>query len=361
MISFIWTASSTWDEPMPLSPTHGGAETFTLGQCRELDRRGVANRIVTFRMGTADGREFSPDVTFADYPSPQELGRLDDPSFLVTEPLDLPADTPPYQILHGLPYVQLSKQHYRRTLSNRRLVTSSRTSARSWAAYLGAPDGTIGVMYPFADRRFCEQPVPERLPGPTRVLFAGRLSVEKGFYTFLEALHFFGGKDFVFTALLAGSLGDEYPLVEPLAKAHPMLRILPAQSRRQMAELLVTQDVLVMPSHGALRAESFGTLSVEAQHAGCRVVASDLGGLPETDCGGLVLFEPDNPLALARAVRRAGRMGRLTAVEREKAAEQFTVAQSVDQLLAILRSDLPAYVPDRVNNPAPVSALERPK
>jgi D-inositol-3-phosphate glycosyltransferase len=345
MISFVWTASSTWDEPMPLVPSHGGAETFTLGQCRECDRRGVANRIVTFRLGAADGREFSPDVTFADYASPQELGRLEDPTVLVTEPLDLPADTPPYQMLHGLPYVQLSKQHYRRTLSYRRLLTPSHASARLWADYLGAPVDTIGVMHPFADRCFGEQPVPEREPGPTRVLFAGRLSLEKGFYTFLEALHFFVGKDYAFTALLAGSRGDEYPLVEPLAKAHPMLTTLPERSPREMAELLVTQDVLVIPSRGAVRPESFGTLSVEAQHAGCRVVASDLAGLPETDCGGLVLFESDNPVALARAIRRAARMGRLTAGEREKAADRFTVGQSVDQLLAILSSDFPAYVP----------------
>jgi D-inositol-3-phosphate glycosyltransferase len=345
MISFIWTFSFAWTEPMPLVPTHGGAERYTIGQCRELDRRGLANRIVTFRMGTADGREFSPDVTFVDYPSAQDLSQLDDRSFLVCEPLDLSSDRPPYQILHGAPSPRRSRQYHRDAYRMRRLITPRRAAGRMWADYLGVPADTIGVMYPFADRCFGAQPVPERAPGPPRVLFAGRLGVEKGIYTLLEALHYFVGRDFVFTVLLAGALGDEYRLVEPLVKAHPMVQTLPARSHPELAELLVTQDVLVMPSRAAVRFEPFGMLSVEAQHAGCRVVASDLGGLPETDCGGLVLFQPDNPIALARAIRQAARMGRLTGSERAKVVQQHTVAQSVDQLLDILNSDLPVFDP----------------
>ncbi|KAA2265765.1 glycosyltransferase family 4 protein [Solihabitans fulvus] len=345
MISFVWTASSTWDDPLPVVPSQGGTEMVTLGQCRELDRRGIANRIVTFRMGTDDGRGHSPDVRFEAYASVRELGRLDGRSLLVTEPLDAPADQPPFQILHGRPYVHLSRQHYRTALANRRLIAPSRAAARMWADHLGASPDTIAVMYPFADRAFGVRPLPPREPGPVRVLFAGRLSVEKGVYSFLETLHYFYGKDFVFTVVLAGALGNEYPLVEPLLKANLMVRTLPEQTRQQMAELLVTQDVVVMPGHGTLPPEPFGALSVEAQHAGCRVVAGDAGGHPETDCGGLVLFRPGDPIALAHAIRRAGRMGRLTEAEREKAAQRFTVAQSVDQLLEILDGDTPAYQP----------------
>jgi len=200
-------------------------------------------------------------------------------------------------------------------------------------------------MYPFASPHFAEEPVPDREPGPVRVLFASRLSMEKGFYTLLEALHFLAGRDYAVTVLLAGRRGDEYPLIAPLALAHPMIATLPEQTPEGMARLLVTQDVVVMPGHGHTRPESFGMLSVEAQHAGCRVVAGDLGGMPETDCGGLVLSTPDSPVALARAIRRAGRTGRLSTVERARAAERFTVAQSVDRLLALVDADHPAYRP----------------
>jgi len=343
MISFVWTASAIWTEPAPLVPGSGGAETFTLGQCRELNRRGIASQIVTFRMGTADGRELSPDIRFVDYPTPQDLGRLEDPSLLAVEPLDLPATRPPYVILHNPPYASLGRQYYRSALANRRLVATSRAAARMWANHLAVSADTIAVMYPFADVQFGRQPVPERGDGPARVLFAGRLSIGKGFYTFLEALHYLARGDFACTVVLAGAQGDEYPMIEPLAKAHPMLTAVPARTPRQMAELLVTQDVVVMPSHSRAWREPFGTLSVEAQHAGCRVVASDLGGLPETDCGGLHLFEPDNPVALARAVRRAARLGRLVPAERAKAEQRFTVTQSVDQLMAILHGDVPVY------------------
>lgn len=347
MISFVWTPSSFWTPPFPLIPGNGGTETFTLGQARELSRRGIPNQIVTFRLGKEDGRKYSPDVNFVDFEKPEDLGRLDDHVILVTEPLDIQTTKTPYVMLHNPPYIDFSKQFYKHGMTNRKLITNSRASARLWAEYLGTKPSHIGVMHPFANECFGTQPAPERKPGPTRVIFAGRLTVEKGFYTLLEALHFFAReKDFEFTVVLAGKQGVEFPIIEKLVRAHPMLQSVPACTTPQsMAELLVTQDILVMPSHSAMWREPFGILSVEAQHAGCRVVASDLGGLPETDCGGLHLFEPENPVALARAIRHAAKLGRLTPAQRQKAATHFTAEQSVDELLHVLESDIPAYQP----------------
>jgi glycosyltransferase involved in cell wall biosynthesis len=94
-----------------------------------------------------------------------------------------------------------------------------------------------------------------------------------------------------------------------------------------------------MPSSDIYWKEIFGIVSVEAQHAGCRVVASNAGGIPETDCGGLVLVKPDDPQALANGIVRAASLGPLTAAERMYATSQFTVATSVDQLLHILETD----------------------
>jgi D-inositol-3-phosphate glycosyltransferase len=348
MISFVWTPSSFWTPPFPLIPGNGGTETFTLGQARELTRRGIANQIVTFRLGKEDGRKFSPDVNFIDFEKPGDLGRLDDDVILVTEPLDLSTTRVPFVMLHNPPYIDFTKKFYKHGMTGRKLITNSRASARLWAEYLGTKASHIGVMHPFADACFGTQAIPARHGGPTRVLFAGRLTIEKGFYVFLEALHFFAdSKDFEFTVVLAGRQGSEYPIIEKLVRAHPMLHAVPARSTPQaMAELLVTQDIVVMPSHSAMWREPFGILSVEAQHAGCRVVASDLGGLPETDCGGLHVFEPENPVALARTIRLAAKRGRLTPAERKKAATHFTAAQSVDELLEVLKSDIPAYHAD---------------
>lgn len=80
-------------------------------------------------------------------------------------------------------------------------------------------------------------------------------------------------------------------------------------------------------------AEPFGMLSVEAQHSGCRVIASSLGGLPETNCGLLTLVAERNPQALITAIREAIALGISTKQERMVAAGEFTLAKSVDAFL----------------------------
>ncbi len=53
-----------------------------------------------------------------------------------------------------------------------------------------------------------------------------------------------------------------------------------------MAALIASYDIVVLPSNSQYWHETFGIISIEAQlSSGCRVVASDDGGLPETDCG----------------------------------------------------------------------------
>ncbi|HET9411996.1 MAG TPA: glycosyltransferase family 4 protein [Candidatus Saccharimonadales bacterium] len=347
MISFVWTPSSFWEKPLPVIPGNGGTETFTLGQLRELGRCGVDAQIITFRMGKNDGREFSPDVSFVDYPQSTDLACLEGEVLLVSEPLRIPTKKVPHMILHNPPYITQTKQFYKQHFKGHKLITNSQASASLWADYLGIGQNSLGVMYPFADAAFGKVVPKERPTDKVRVLFAGRLTPDKGFYTLLEALHFFADdRDIEFTVVLVGDQDKEFLLVEPLVRAHPLLQAVPARRTAQdMAQLLSEYDVVVMPSHSVLWKESFGILSVEAQHAGCQVVASNLGGLPETDCGGLTLFEPDNPVALAAAIREAAAKGRLSESQRKKASMRFTVEQSVDSLLALLKADLPVYQP----------------
>ena len=83
--------------------------------------------------------------------------------------------------------------------------------------------------------------------------------------------------------------GDDKPqgrIISRLLRAHPGIRLVPAQKTpARMAALMAEHDIVVMPSNSQYWHETFGIVSIEAQHAGCRVVASDDGGLPETDCG----------------------------------------------------------------------------
>ena len=51
MISFVWSPG----EPLPAGT--GGSENYTVGQVRELNRRGIAARVVTIGLGADDGRD----------------------------------------------------------------------------------------------------------------------------------------------------------------------------------------------------------------------------------------------------------------------------------------------------------------
>jgi glycosyltransferase involved in cell wall biosynthesis len=77
-------------------------------------------------------------------------------------------------------------------------------------------------------------------------------------------------------------------------------------------------------------------LSIEAQHAGCRVVASNLGGLPETNCGLLTLVESRDPKALLKGIEQAVALGAATKKERTVAKANFTLDASLTSLLDVL-------------------------
>ena len=80
-------------------------------------------------------------------------------------------------------------------------------------------------------------------------------------------------------------------------------------------------------------------LSVEAQHAGCRVVATNIGGLPETNCGLLTLVPNRSPVGLLTGLKQVAALGSATKRERETAITRFTLSESVDDLLKVLRPE----------------------
>jgi glycosyltransferase involved in cell wall biosynthesis len=209
------------------------------------------------------------------------------------------------------------------------------------------------VVYPFAEPCFAAQMRPASDPAAIRVLYAGRLSPEKGIYTFLEMLHndliVASDLDLTFTATTAGSDKPQGRIIHQLVEAHPGVRLVPARkSPEAMAALMAEYDIVVMPSNGQYWHETFGIVSIEAQHSGCRVVASNDGGLPETDCGAVTYVDPDNAEALAIGIRTAIAEGPVSTTERLGSSASFTVAQSVDALLAVFEPShtaMPALIP----------------
>ncbi len=134
---------------------------------------------------------------------------------------------------------------------------------------------------------------------------------------------------------------------EPLAAAHrrlaqelgigSRLTILPRQPHEQIPGLLASHHLLVMPS----RLESFGVASLEAQAHGRPVIATDIGGLPETinaDHTGLVVPADDSD-ALARVLRQLAndrrKLEQLGAAGPTWVADNYAWSTSLDQMVQI--------------------------
>lgn len=114
----------------------------------------------------------------------------------------------------------------------------------------------------FCDQRF--QPPARRAPGPPRVLYVGKLSRAKGVPWLLDAA------DDLDLVLVGG--GDEEGL-----RARAGARALGVLGDAELVEQFQRADVFVLPS----LSEGLPLVVLEALGAGCRVVVSDLPGLPD--------------------------------------------------------------------------------
>lgn len=147
-------------------------------------------------------------------------------------------------------------------------------------------------------------------PSGSELLCVAALTDAKGHDVLLDALAMLTDLDWRCT--LAGSLEKEPALVDALRKQAAERGI---TERVQFAGELVGEelssayaaaDLLVLPS----RAETYAMVVSEALSRGLPVVASAVGGVPEAlgeleDCSHPgMLVRPDDPKALARALRR---------------------------------------------------------
>ena len=340
LISFIWSPGN------PLPAGTGGSENYTVGQVRELNRRGIVAQVVTVGLGTADGRDEFTDVPFRSLGTVADVGDLDGTVVFVNEPHLVTTREPAYLILHNPP--PLREEHRAFAVEGTRdrvLIATSRYAASLWADFLDVDVATVNVVYPFAEPAFAREPRPAHEGPTTRVLFAGRLSPEKGIYTLLEMLHvdiIVNDLDLVFTATTAGSDKPQGRTIEGMLNVHDGISVVEScKTPETMAALMARHDVVVMPSTSQYWHETFGIVSIEAQHSGCRVIASHDGGLPETDCGGLMLVAPDDAEALAWGIRKAVDLGPLPVAARRLAGTRFTVEQSVDTLLTVFATPQP--------------------
>lgn len=329
MISFVWPPGQ------PMLAGTGGSETYTAGHVRELLKRGIDAQVVTIGHGTKDGRQDFTDIPFLALPNKSAISQLPGTVVFVNRAYPVPTKHKAVIILHCSIPEDADLDKYLKHIENKVIIATSIYNAQKWALYLGIPYAKIKVVLPFADPKFGNS-TRSKPSQKSRILFAGRFHPEKGIYTILEMMH---QKDmrrngYKVSMVVAGQHVEIGREIARMLKNYPYANLIPAQkSIAEMASLLAKTDILIMPS---VFAEPFGMLSIEAQHSGCRVVASNVGGLPETNCGLLTLVEPRSPLALVTGIKQAVALGSATKRQRTEASEEFTLDKSVTTLLKFL-------------------------
>lgn len=315
----------------------GGSETFTAGHVRELVRRNIAVQIAIVGPAVSTTLLDFPDLPIVGLAAKEEISDLAGTVVFINQAYDTPTRNKSAIILHCVVPSKVEQHERKRDTLGKTILATSIYNAQQWALYLNIPSSDISVVMPFADPTYASTPrtkTKEKL----RVLYAGRLHPEKGIYTILEMMHLYEMQllNVDMNIVMAGQHVEEGRVIAQMLKDYTYATLLePRKTVASMAALLAETDVLLMPS---VFAEPFGMLSVEAQHSGCRVVASSLGGLPETNCGLLSLVEERNPQALITSIAEAKSLGLSTEKERAIAVDQFTLAKSVDSLLRYLPS-----------------------
>jgi glycosyltransferase involved in cell wall biosynthesis len=238
-------------------------------------------------------------------------------------------------ILHCATPTLDEQEAHKADIVNKTVIATSIYSGQQWALYLDIPYSRIHIVLPFADPIFGNV-IRSKPAKKVRILYAGRLHPEKGIYTILEMMHLKKMQDNGYTTgiVVAGQHVEIGKTIARMLSGYKYAKLIPAQKTVvSMAQLLAQTDILLMPS---VYAEPFGMLSVEAQHAGSRVVASNIGGLPETNCGLLTLVEARDPRALLTGIEQAVALGSATNKERAISRSSFTLTESVDALLRTL-------------------------
>lgn len=129
-----------------------------------------------------------------------------------------------------------------------------------------------------------------------QILFAGRLSPEKGIDILLNAVRSI--KDI--NVLIAGS-GPEHKKYARVPQTGP-IRFLGDLDNREIQKLMWQSSMFVMPS----RYEGMPMALLEAMACSCPVIATAVGGVPEVieDHKSGLLVPPEDPDALARAIEK---------------------------------------------------------
>lgn len=199
-----------------------------------------------------------------------------------------------------------------------------------------------------APRRADAAEVRERLGlEPPVVGFLGRLLHQKGIDLLLRAVGRLGegnGARPLPSLAVIGTGPDEEPLRALVADLGlgDRVRFLPGVPHGEVPAVLACLEILVLPSRGTPRwREQFGRVLVEGMAAGCCVVGTRSGGIPEVIADAGLVVPEEGVDELATALRRLLEDGGLRATLRARGLErvraQYTWEVIAERLVGIYR------------------------
>lgn len=248
---------------------------------------------------------------------------------------------------HNTWYDESSVKHRMKGMFARlsdRIIAISRAVAQYMVREEHVPEKKISIIRNGVDvDAFVSLPMPQPRTGmPVRFLSIGRLEPQKGFDILLEACSLIREAAWSLTIVGAGS---------QLSSLQEQARALAIDQKVQfygttdtVAAVMGEHDVFVLPS----RWEGLGLVVMEAMAAGRAVIATRVGGVPESIEHGKTgfLVAPENSQELADALRfaieRRDDMARLGGAARAYAQENCTIGQMVRSYEALYRELLAA-------------------
>jgi len=174
-----------------------------------------------------------------------------------------------------------------------------------------------------------------------RIIGIGNLARQKRFDVLVRSLGILARGKIDLDLTLVGD-GPERARLEGLAKEEGIARkveFLGRKPHHELAGILLEAGVMVLPSVE----EGFGVVLVEAQLAGLAVIGADSGGQREIIQPGEtgILVPPDDPHALAQAIKELYNNGRKTLLMAKRgqqaAKERFLAAPAALRLLNIYK------------------------
>ncbi len=227
----------------------------------------------------------------------------------------------------GGPAYRLTKPLLRKVL--RRLDAQVAVSDRAAETLRSATGAEAEVLFNgFEMHRF------ESLPRPSvpTILFVGRFETRKGAHVAIEAVRGWramGGPD---VRLIMAGQGPDSAKLLAMADGDPAITFVGAIGDTEKRRLLGTSSVLVAAS---LFGESFGMTLLEGMASGASVVASDIDGYREAAGGHAILFAPNNPTDLRRAITVALEQSNGERDAARRHAEAWSMERLADSYLSI--------------------------